>query len=191
MKKLIIFVAIIEMTGWNMSVKAQEQDLSGFGISTMFGGSFCVKNGSAKCTNTDPSFGLSVSPGYRISNNIGLGLDFVYGMYDTSGYNASVIGLTVGPILYLPLDKLDLFVGLGLGWMRLHLEVNGSSGNADGFGLSLRAGFEYRVVKNLGMGIMFRFNFNFAEQVCAEGHCADIDDVAHNAIVGGRISIYF
>ena len=195
MRNLCIIAVIIGVLGWSAYSAAQEQDRTGGGLSVMLGGSFCVENDDAKCTDVDPSFGFSVSAGYRIMNHIGLGLDFVYGTYDVpdgSGVDVASLGLLAGPMVFVPLDQLDLFVGVGMGWMRLNLEGNGQEANADGFGLGVQAGLEYRVVENLGLGVMFRFHFNFADELCDEdSNCIDVDDVAHNAMVGARISVYF
>lgn len=191
MKKLFFLAMGIGFTCWCPYAGAQEEDRSGVSISALLGGCFCVENGDANCNQIDPSFGFSASLGYRIMKHLGVGLDFAYGMYDTPGFDVSVMGLTAGPVLYVPLDRLDLFAGLGLGWMRLNIEVENVEGNADGFGLALQAGLEYRIVKSLGLGVMFKFHFNFADELCGEGECADINDVAHNAMVGARISVYF
>lgn len=191
MKKLSVLVTIVGITCWCSYGIAQEGDRTGAGISAMMGGSFCVENGDADCTHVDPSFGFSVSAGYRLMDYVGAGLDFIYSMYDVPSADASNMGLMIGPVVYFPLDQLDLFCGLGLGWMRATVEAGGTTANADGFGLGIHAGIEYRVIKNLGLGVMFRFHFNFADELCAEGDCIDVDEVAHNAIVGGRISVYF
>ena len=133
-------------------------------------------------------------PSYRFMKYLGAGLEFYYGAYDGTGDPINM-GLMVGPIAYLPIGDLDIFAGVGLGWARIAAEVQSVDFSADGFGLSIQAGAEYRIIKNLGIGAMFRMQFNFADEFCGEQGgqeaCMDVVDISHNMIIGGKISAYF
>jgi opacity protein-like surface antigen len=193
MKKTLLVLAIVLITP---SSHAQDEDRKGLGISALLGGSICMESGDAECTGIDTSFGFTVGPVYRLHKHVGIGLDFLYGMYgtDVEGTDAYNMGLMVGPKGFFPIGALDLYAGIGLGWMRAAVTSDLGDASADGFGLGILAGFEYRVVNNLALGLMFRMNFNFADEVCIEfggdERCTKTD-VANNVMVGAGVSVYF
>ena len=132
-----------------------------------FGG-FRVE-GNSQIVNPDGQFGLAFSGGYRLSRNIALEIDalFSHQEFDTppsaGGSRKSDLSTNgVGGVVkfILPLDRVELFVGGGLGLYTSRVQIDGTNLEADendsDVGYQLLLGADFFVSRGISVGVEYR-----------------------------------
>jgi hypothetical protein len=130
----------------------------GFSLRLGLGSNTCVASGSADCAGQGTHLGLSGAVGYRVVSWLGLYADANLGWLDVAGTSdppasASFQSLSVTPMVraFLPIEPLELSLGVGLGYARATLEVTTAGGQSGG--VSWSSWLSPRVVGGLGVPI--------------------------------------
>lgn len=124
---------------------------------------------NSQISNAEGDFGLAFSGGYRLSRNIALEIDglFSHQEFDTppsaGGTRRSDLFTNgVGGVvkLILPIDRVELYVGGGLGLYTSRVEVDGNILEQDeddtDIGYQLLAGADFFVSRHVSVGFEYR-----------------------------------
>ena len=119
--------------------------------------------------NADGEFGLGFSGGYRLSRNIGLEIDGLFSNqeFDTppsagGSRRSNIFTNGVGGVVkfVLPIDRVELYVGGGLGMYMSRVEIDGTSveENEDDIeiGYQLLLGADFFVSRRISVGFEYR-----------------------------------
>jgi opacity protein-like surface antigen len=124
---------------------------------------------NAQVANPDNQFGLGFSGGYRLTKFIGLEADglFSYQEFDTPPsaggtrrsdlYSNGVSGVVK---LFLPLNRVELYAGGGIGVYRSWVDIDGPLLETDAddtnIGYQLLAGADFFVSRRISIGVEYR-----------------------------------
>ncbi len=124
---------------------------------------------NASVGNPDGQFGLAFSGGYRLTRNIALEVDglFSHQEFDTPAYagggrQSDIFTNGVGGVVkfILPIDRVELYFGGGLGLYTSHVEIDGPAfeGTEDDtdIGYQLLAGADFFVSRRISVGVEYR-----------------------------------
>lgn len=124
---------------------------------------------NASVGNPDGQFGLAFSGGYRLTRNIALEIDglFSHQEFDTPTYagggrRSDIFTNGVSGVVkfILPIDRVELYVGGGLGVYTSRVEIDGPAFEGDeddtGFGYQLLAGADFFVSRRISVGFEYR-----------------------------------
>lgn len=124
---------------------------------------------NASVGNPDGQFGLAFSGGYRLTRNIALEIDglFSHQEFDTPTYagggrRSDIFTNGVGGVVkfILPIDRVELYAGGGLGVYTSRVEIDGPAFEGDeddtGFGYQLLAGADFFVSRRISVGFEYR-----------------------------------
>lgn len=124
---------------------------------------------NAQAIDADGRFGAAFSGGYRLSRNIALEIDGLvsHQEFDTPTYaggarRSDIYTNGVGGVVkfVLPIDRVELFAGGGLGIYTSRVEIDGTNFEGDeddtGFGYQLMAGADFFVSRRISVGFEYR-----------------------------------
>lgn len=124
---------------------------------------------NAQVANADGQAGLAFSGGYRLSRNVALEIDglFSHQEFDTPPYaggsrKSDLFTNGVGGVVkfILPIDRVELYVGGGLGVYTSRVEIDGTlvEENEDDtdIGYQLLAGADFYVSRRISVGFEYR-----------------------------------
>ena len=124
---------------------------------------------NSQITSPDSQFGLGFSGGYRLSRNVALEIDalFSYQEFNTPAFaggtrKSDLATNGVGGVVkfILPLNRVELFVGGGLGLYTSYVNIDGTvfEGNdTDGnIGYQLLAGADFFLSRRISVGVEYR-----------------------------------
>jgi len=130
----------------------------GFSLRLGLGSNTCVASGTADCSGQGTHLGLSGAVGYRLVSWLGLYADANLGWLDVADTSdppssASFQSLSVTPMVraFIPIEPLELSLGVGLGYSRATLEVTTAGGQSGG--VSWSSWVSPRVEGGLGVPI--------------------------------------
>lgn len=127
------------------------------------------EEGNAQIANPDGQFGLAFSGGYRLSRNVALEIDALlsHQEFDTppsaGGRRRSDLATNgLGGVVkfILPLDRVELFVGGGLGLYTSRVQIDGTNIEADetdsDIGYQVLLGADFFVSRGISVGFEYR-----------------------------------
>jgi opacity protein-like surface antigen len=135
------------------------------------------EEGNDRLPNAEGQFGLFFSGGYRLSPNIALEIDGLlsHQEFDTPAYaggnrKSDLFTNGAGGVVkfILPLNRVELYIGGGLGAYTSRIEVDGTSVETDeddtDFGYQAMIGADFFVSRRISVGFeyrMFKLDANF------------------------------
>ncbi len=124
---------------------------------------------NSQLNNADGQFGLAFSGGYRLSRNVALEIDglFSHQEFDTppsagGSRRSDLFTNGVGGVVkfILPIDRVELFVGGGLGLYTSRVEIDGTFVEEDeddtDIGYQLLLGADFFVSRRISIGFEYR-----------------------------------
>ncbi len=150
------------------------------------------------CHYVDPMVFARFAGGLRVYDflSVGLQIDFFFGDPESrQGYDPDVYwALFLGPEVrgFLPLDRItrlpaDVWMGLGLGWMRLEakgtyvvpiLGDRSDTTSSNGIALAWGFGVDAVLMRSLGVGLAFWLHKPWFDEACSSlaDRCEDVDN---------------
>lgn len=174
---------------------------AGIQLDGLFGAGLnvCQASGHTECDRLESNVTLLAAPGVKLTDHIGLYLDFHYGWLssDTGDFD----GLSVSTMQLMPtvrgsraLGSMEAFAGLGAGYsaMSIEGETDGASGVVHWSGLfnfKLTAGAVFTITDNVALGgnIDYVVNVNESGEICFDAVCQDFEGHMFNLVQASLI----
>jgi len=167
MRNIVALAALVAVLGTTLDAQAQWYSRSrgrqGGELALGGGLNMCMESGEAKCDRVDPSFAILVSPGFRMSDIIGIYLDITYGRLNPEEGDANYSHFTAMPTLrfFSVLPGAEIFAGIGAGYARKDAEFGDAESSWENFlNMKLNVGGAFKVAPTMDIGVNFDYIFN-------------------------------
>lgn len=176
----------------------------------MIGGglNMCMESGDAECKKSDPSFGILVAPGFRMSNIFGIYADVTYAalkLDDDDVSDTTYRNLTVMPTarIFSVMPGAELYGGVGAGYSRTTVEADSEYGSVEAtwenfLNMKLNVGGAFKVSPTMHLGVNLDYIFNadesgeFCGKLGGEKECRDNEsDVEDLLQITGFVKFHF